>query len=166
VDGIPAGEFFIPPSTDEYSIVIASSLAQHFLIRERSLGFVTYNPHRTILQPDRGNRQLAHILEALAVAHSESEINCEQLLALEGHHMGRGTTIIIISSDPTEAWVREATLLVRRGLRTVAIVIDAQSFGAVGVRSLDETRAVLEANGVITYGVRQGDNLTAALSIR
>jgi len=165
VDGIPPGEFFIPPSSDEYGIIIASSLAQYFLIHERSLGFVTYNPHRTILQPDRGNRQLSHILEELAVARSESPINCEQLLAIEGHHMGRGTTMIIITADPTDAWIREATLLVRRGLRTVAIVIDAQSFGAEGVRGADETRAILEANGVITYGVAQGDNLTAALSL-
>jgi uncharacterized protein (DUF58 family) len=166
VEGLPAGEFFIPPSTEEYAVVVAASLAQYFISKERSLGFVTYNPHRTVMQPDRGNRQLTRILEALAVARSKSFFDCEQILALEGHHMGRGTTVIVITADPTDSWIREATLLVRRGLRTVAVVLDPISFGATGVRSGDDTRLLLEANGVITYVVHQGDNLTAVLSRR
>jgi uncharacterized protein (DUF58 family) len=167
VDGWSTTEVFIPPSSEEYGVIIAASLAQHFLIKERALGFVTYNPHRSVMQPDRGNRQLTRILETLTVARSESEITCDQLLALEGHHMARGTTAIIITADPGDKWIREATLLARRGLRTVAVVMDALSFGAYeGVRSLDETRMLLEASGVITYGVRQGDNLTAVLSQR
>src|SRR5579859_585830 len=157
---------FIPPASDEYAIVIAASLAQHFLIHERALGFVTYNPYRTFLQPDHGNRQFTRILEALAVARSETPVTCEQLIAVEGHHMGRGTTIIIVTADPSDNWIREATLLVRRGLRTVAVVVDAQSFGAVNVRSSDDTRLLLEAGGVPTYGVRQGDNISVSLSLR
>ncbi len=166
VEGLPIGELFIPPSSEEYAVVVAASLAQYFLGKERALGFVTYNPHRTIMQPDRGNRQLTRILEALAVAKSESYFTCEQILALEGHHMGRGTTVIIITADPTDSWIREATLLVRRGLRTVAVILDPISFGATGVRSAEDTRLLLEANGVITYVVHQGDNLTAVLSQR
>src|SRR5579859_3428329 len=166
VDGYREDALFIPPASDEYAIVAAASLAQHFLIRERALGFVTYNPHRTFLQPDHGNRQFTRILEALAVARSETPVTCEQLLAVEGHHMGRGTTIIIVTADPSDNWIREATLLVRRGLRTVAVVVDAQSFGAVNVRSSDDTRLLLEAGGVPTYGVRQGDNISVSLSLR
>ncbi len=166
LEGLPVGEVFIPPSTEEYGVVIAASLAQYFLTKERALGFVTYNPHRTVMQPDRGNRQLTRILEALTVAHSKSFFTCEQILALEGHHMGRGTTAIIVTADPTDAWIREATLLVRRGIRTVGVVLDPPSFGASGTRGADATRLLLEANGVITYVVHQGDNLTVALSQR
>ncbi|HLY28442.1 MAG TPA: hypothetical protein VKQ72_18990, partial [Aggregatilineales bacterium] len=166
VDGYREDALFIPPASDEYAIVVAASLAQHFLIRERALGFVTYNPLRTFLQPDHGNRQFTRILEALAVARSETPVTCEQLIAVEGHHMGRGTTIIIVTADPSDNWIREATLLVRRGLRTVAVVVDAQSFGAVNVRSSDDTRLLLEAGGVPTYGVRQGDNISVSLSLR
>ena len=166
VDGLPIGEFFIPPSSEEYAIIVAASLAQHFLVKERALGFITYNPHRTVMQPDRGSRQLTRILEALAVAHSTGNVTCQQMIGLEGHHMARGTTVVLITADPTDDWIYEAGMLVRRGLRTIAVIIDPQSFGATGVRSADETRAVLEANGLITYAVYQGDNLTAALSQR
>jgi len=165
VEGLPIGEFFIPPSSMEYAIIVAASLAGFFLVKERALGFITYNPNRTVMQPDRGNRQLTRILEALAVARS-STITGEQLVALEGHHMARGTTVIIVTADPTEGWIREANLLVRRGLRTVAVLLDAQSFGATDVPPVEETRAILEASGVITYVVRQGDNITAALAER
>jgi uncharacterized protein (DUF58 family) len=166
IEDRPYGEFFIPPSSLEYAIIAASSLAQYFLVKERGLGFVTYNPTRCVLQPDRGNRQLTRILETLTVARAETDITCEQLIALEGHHMARGTTAIIITADPSERWVGEATLMARRGMRTIAVVLDAASFGATNVRSVEDTRVLLEASGVITYAVRNGDDLTLALSQR
>lgn len=165
-EGWPIGEFFIPPSTEEYGVIIAASLAQYFLLDERSLGFVTYNPHRIVYQPDRGNRQLTRILEALAVARSETTMTLDQLLALEGHHMSRGTTVIIITADPSDEWIREANSLVRRGLRTIAVVMDPHSFGATHTRSMERTRALLEVSGILSYGVQRGDDLTEDLSIR
>src|SRR5258708_5387121 len=166
LESMPINEFFIPPSSVEYAIIAAASLAQYFLMKERALGFVTYNPHRTVYQPDRGNRQLTRILEALAVARPETSITCEQLLALEGHHMARGTTAVVITADPTDQWIPEITLLARRGWRTIAVLLDPQSFGTMEVRSADETRDILEANGVMTYTLHQGANLTAVLSQR
>jgi uncharacterized protein (DUF58 family) len=165
-EGWPVSEFYIPPSSIEYAVIVASSLAQHFLVKERGLGFVTYNPTRCVLQPDRGNRQLTRILETLTVAKAATDITCEQLIALEGHHMGRGTTAIIITADPTDRWIGEATLLSRRGIRTIAVVLDAASFGATDARPIEETRIMLESSGVITYAVRNGDDLTRSLSQR
>jgi uncharacterized protein (DUF58 family) len=159
-------DLFIPPSSGEYAIVIAASLTHYFLLKERTLGFVTYNPTRCVFQPDRGNRQLTKVLEALAMARFENQFTCEQLLALEGHHMSRGTTVIAISADPGDGWLREVNLLVRRGLRVIAIVLDPISFGATGVRTGEETRLRLQSAGAVTYLIRQGDDLTAVLSQR
>ncbi|MEP7287245.1 MAG: DUF58 domain-containing protein [Chloroflexota bacterium] len=166
LEGWNAGDFFVPPSTIEYGIVISASLVEYFLTKERALGFVTYTPVHSIFQPDRGNRQLTRIFEALTVARAETDVTCDQLVALEGHHLSRGSTVVIITADPTDNWISEAALLVRRGLRIVAIVMDPYSFGEDSVRSIDETQKLLEANGVLTYIVHQGDNLTAILSQR
>lgn len=160
------GDFFIPPSSAEYAIVAAASLTQFFLLKERTLGFVVYNPVRNFMHPDRGNRQLTRILEALAVAKIESPMTCEQLLALEGHHMARGTTVIIVTADPTDGWIREANLMARRGLRAIAVLMDPLSFGATQIRGATETSVLLESVGVITYVIHQGDDLTAVLSQR
>ncbi len=157
-------EFFIPPSTEEYAIVVAASLSQFFLTAERTLGFVTYNPHRTLLQPDRGNRQLTRILETLAVARSDSELNFNEVIAVEGHHMARGATVILISADPTPGWVSEAHLLVRRGLRVIAVLLDPISFG--GVVSADEQALLLEGSGVTTYVIHNGEDISAILTRR
>ena len=160
-------DLFIPPSSAEYGIVIAASLASYFLVKERALGFAAYNPQRSIFRPDRGSRQLTRIYEALALARIEDSTPFEQLVALESHNMMRGTTAILITADPGDGWVREAHMMVRRGVRTIAILLDAHSFApAEPVRSAEETQRLLEVGGVITYLVRQGDDLTAVLSQR
>jgi len=167
VEGGIAQEVFIPPSTAEYGIAIAASLSSYFLVKERALGFATYNPNRSVMQPDRGNRQITRIFESLALARPLGEVGFEQLVATEGHHMGRGTTAILITADPSEAWIREANLLTRRGVKTVAVIMDAASFSPnASVPALVETQLKLEGSGVITYPVRQNDNITVALSQR
>ncbi|HVO43752.1 MAG TPA: DUF58 domain-containing protein [Aggregatilineales bacterium] len=163
-DGLREGEFFIPPSSLEYAIVVASSLAEYFLIKERELGFATYNPSRFVIPPDQSHRQITRILETLAMARSDGGVTCEQLIAFESHHMDRGAMAVIITADQTEGWIREANLLVRRGLRVVVVLLDPPSFGATEVRSADETCKLLDASGVITYVLKQDDNITAVLS--
>jgi len=155
----------LPPSTEEYGITIAASLAQYFIDKGRALGFATYSPHREIVQPDRSPRQLTRILEILAVAHSDSDLSLQQLLALEAGHLGRGTTAVIVTASQDELWIAEAHTLVRQGIRVIAVVIDAYSFGAPLSR-LNEICQMAEAAGLFVYIIRQDDDLTAALSYR
>jgi uncharacterized protein (DUF58 family) len=163
--GVAYGEVYLPPSSAEYAIAVAASISAHFLIKERSLGFIAHTPQRNVLQPDRGGRQLTRILESLALAKVESDLPFAQLIALESHQLTRGAIAMLISSDTGDAWLAEAQLLVRRGVRVVAVLIDPHSFGVMTpARSAQETRACLEIGGVTTYLVRYGDNLSAALS--
>ncbi|MFN7209326.1 MAG: DUF58 domain-containing protein [Aggregatilineales bacterium] len=163
--GVAPGELYLPPDSAEYAIALAASISAHFLIKERSLGFIAYTPRRNVLQPDRGGRQLTRILEALALAKVEGDLPFAQLIALENHQLTRGAIAILISADMGDDWLAEAQLLVRRGVRVVAVLIDPHSFGvATPARSASETRACLEIGGVTTYLVRYGDNLSAALS--
>lgn len=152
----------IPPATDEYAITIAASLAQYFVEKGRALGFVTYNPHRKIVQPDRGPRQLTRILEILAVARSATEISLRELLLLEANALGRGTTAIIITASQDEGWAAEMHTLARRGIRVICVLIDPVSFG--GYRQNGHFRQIVEAAGATVYTINQDDNLTAALS--
>ena len=155
----------LPPSTEEYGVTVAASLAQYFVNKGRALGFVTYAPHREIVQPDRGPRQLTRILEILAVARSESDRSFKQMLSLETNHLGRGTTAILITASQDESWAAEAHVLVRRGIRVICVIIDPRSFGAPA-RNTASLREMVEAAGTVVYTVRQDDDLTAALSYR
>jgi uncharacterized protein (DUF58 family) len=154
----------IPPSTEEYVVVTAASLARYFINLERALGFAAYTPSREIHQPERGNRQLTRILETLAVARSFSKYTLHEMLTLETPYFTRGTTLIIITASLDTAWVREAQTLSRRGIRSMCILIDSHSFG--GSKPADEMRGMLQVARIPTIVVRKRDDLAAALSQR
>ena len=47
----------LEPSTEEYSVTIAASLAKYFLVRNRAVGLIAYGQRREVLSPERGERQ-------------------------------------------------------------------------------------------------------------
>ena len=153
----------IPASTEEYAVVIASSLAEHFMDKERALGFIGYAPHREFYQPERGHRQLTRILETLAVARSESTHNLKAMLSLETPNLTRGATVIIITSTLDDNWIAELNVLSRRGIRPMCVYIDPMTFGSA---SSEEVRGRLNLMKVPTLVIKQGDNLSAALAER
>jgi len=158
---IPTG-LGIPASTEEYGVVIAASLAQHFIEQERALGFAAYIPHREVYQPERGNRQLIHIFQALAVARSLSSYSLGQMLTLETPYLTRGTTLVIVTSSLDSSWISQAQILSRKGIRPVCVLIDPASFG--GNTNADDTRAMLRLGKIPSIIIRKGDDLTAALA--
>jgi uncharacterized protein (DUF58 family) len=160
---IPGSER-IPPSTEEYNVVIAASLAKHFVDMERALGFVAYTPHREVHQPERGSRQLARILETLAIARSFAPFSLGEMLTLETPYLTRGTTLVIITSSLDIAWASEAQILARRGIRPMCVLIDPHSFG--GPARCDEMRGILSLAKIPTLVIRKNDDLTAALAQR
>ena len=155
----------LPPSTEEYGITVAASLAQYFVEKGRALGFLTYAPRREIVQPDHGPRQLTRILEILAVANSESPLTLDQVLGLEANHLSRGTTLVIVTASQDDRWVAEMHTLVRRGMRVVCVLIDPHSFGAPVLNGA-RLHERIEAAGATAYTIEQDDDLTAALSYR
>lgn len=154
----------IPSSTEEYGVVVAASLTKYLIELERALGFAAYVPHREVYQPERGNRQLTNILQILAVARSYSNYTLAQMLTLETPYLTRGTTLVIVTSSIDQAWVAEAQILSRRGIRPMCVLIDPQSFG--GLRSSDELRGILRLARIPTLIIRRNDDLTAALGQR
>ncbi|NDJ77393.1 MAG: DUF58 domain-containing protein [Chloroflexi bacterium] len=155
----------LPPSTEEYAITVAASLAQYFVDKGRALGFVTYSPYRELLQPDRGPRQLTRILEILAVARSETDLSLHQMLVLEANYLTRGTTLVVVTASQDERWAEEVHRLCRRGVRIICVVIDPLSFGAQP-HNATHLHQMVEASGALVYTIRQDDDLTSVLSYR
>jgi uncharacterized protein (DUF58 family) len=160
---------YIPPSSEEYAIVIASSLARYFLSADRALGFITHCPNRVMLHPDRGVRQLMKIQETLAMAHSGaygdapgSGLSLAQAMIADGHAPGRGSTVVIVSADLSPSWGAEAYRIKQRGAKVSVVLIDPASFGGTEHAELQAIR--LENGGMATRVVRYGDNLSASLA--
>jgi uncharacterized protein (DUF58 family) len=151
----------LPPTTEEYGVTIAASLARHFLRRGRAVGFVAHGPRHHVIQVDRGQRQLVKILEALAVLRARGTMALEQLLALEGSQLAPGTSLVVVTPSVREGWAEVAVRLARRGVHVMGVVVDAHSFG--GQAGAARITALLAASGIPWRIVRRGDDLALAL---
>jgi uncharacterized protein (DUF58 family) len=154
----------IPPSTEEYAVVIAASLANYFIASERALGFAAYTPYREVYQPEHGQRQLNRILQTLAIARSFSKYSLGQMLTLETPYFTRGTTLLIVTSSLDSTWVTEAQILSRRGIRPMCILVDPASFQ--GSTPSTEITGLLRLAKIPTLTVRKNDDISAALAQR
>ena len=158
----PVPALTLIPSTVEYGVTIVASLAKHFIARDRAVGFIAYCPHREIIPADRGERQLTKILETLAVIQAEGRIPLAEVIAAEGAHLRRNTTVIVVTPTDQRYWVAAAGHLGQRGVKVVAVLIDPRAFGYA--RSNKRLVTELAISGVPTYLVREGDDLAEALA--
>ena len=154
--------FAIPPTTEEYAVTIAASLAHFFLGKDRAVGLATSGQHHESIQVDRGPRQLTKILETLAVIRARGNMPLEQLLMLEGDQMTRGTTVIVITPSTRESWTAAAHRLLRRGVRVIAVLVDPEKFG--GRPGMQRVASRLGIGNIPTHIVQNGDDLQLALS--
>ncbi len=154
--------FTLPESTEEYTVTIAASLSQYFLRQDRAVGMMAYGQTAEIVQPDRGERQMNRLLETLSVLRAQGQVPVSDMLNAESHLFPRGTTLIVVTPTTREQWGMAARQLARRGLRIVTVLINPASFS--GSRTADTLAMMLQANGMVTYMVNNGDDLTAVLS--
>ncbi|MDE3088530.1 MAG: DUF58 domain-containing protein [Chloroflexota bacterium] len=152
----------LPPNTEEYVVAIAASVAKYFLRQQRAVGFVGYGHQHEIVQPDRGERQLNRLLEVLAVLRAEGGIRFGHVLGVEAARLGRNNTLVAVTPSAETSWVKSLRETKRRGLRTIAVIADPNTFGGHGDTA--GAAAELEASGIPTYVVREGDDLQAVLA--
>ena len=152
----------LPPSTEEYAVSATASLAQYFVRHDRTVGLLTYGHTRDVVQPDRGERQLTKMLETLAMFRAQSRIPLADALEMEAQQLPRWTTLILVTSSGDMQWVLGAQALKRHGLRVIAVVVDASTFG--GYNAHGGTVEALWAAGIPAFRVKYGDDLVQALS--
>lgn len=151
----------LPPSTVEYAVTIAASLAQHFLQSDREVGFLSYAETREVVQPDRGERQLTRLMEILAVIQARGHLPLAEALATDGAALARHTTLIVITPSTDSRWITVLRGLRARGVHGVAILLAARTFGPAP--DWAPALADLQASGLAAYVVKNGDDLTEAL---
>ncbi len=154
----------LPPNTEEYSVSVTASLAQHFLRRDRAVGLVAYGETREIVQPDRGERQLTKILETLAVFRATGRVSLRDALVLEADQLPRGATVMLVTASGDLGWVSLAHALKRRGVNVLTFLVNGASFG--GKRDNAGLVGALWGVGLPAYRIDKGADLAAALLLR
>ena len=151
----------LPPSTEEYAVTAAASIAQYFLRHDRALGLAAVGQRREVIQADRGERQLSKILETLAVLRAEGRFALQEILAAEAMGLPRGTTLIIVSSSIDTRWPVVARHLDRSGLNVVAVLIDPEGFG--GPPGIAAVSAQFTVSAIPNYIIRKDDMIEDVL---
>lgn len=129
----------LPPSTEEYGASAAASLARYYLRGKRAVGFVSRGETPLLLPSDRGGRQLMKILEALAIWKQDGDLPLLGLIEAQAQNIPRGSTVILITASTNPEIVVSADFLLRRGLRPIALLLDASTFsGPDGTDLLSE----------------------------
>jgi len=154
--------FEMPPATIEYSVTAAASLARYYLQRGRSVGLAYADQTVRILPSDRGGRQLGKILEALALVRAEGDMPLQGIVEAQARHLPRGSTVVLITPSTADSVYRTIDLLVRRGLRPVAVLIDAVTFG--GYLSTQRVAESLKMMNVPYCQIQEGQDLGVVLS--
>jgi uncharacterized protein (DUF58 family) len=156
------GHFRLPPSTEEYAVAAAASIALHFLQRDRAVGMIAYGRVRHVIQPDRGESQLYRVLESLAVLQAIGNHSLEEVIKIEAPRIPRGATVILITPSVDTNYLAALRQLDYGGRSTVLIQIDAESFGGRAGAAAITTAA--SRQGVPVRILRYGSPLDAALS--
>ena len=159
--GLLIGENHLPPDTFEYVVSIAASVAKHFLRQNQAVGLIAHGLHRDMLPTDRGERQLAKLMEIFAVVRAQGLLPFGTVLDKELSQIARGSTVIAISASPDVAWAVAVQRAMRSGLRVVALVVDGASFGAE--TTSQDIIAALAETGAIVRIIRYGDSIPEAV---
>ena len=85
-----------------------------------------------------------------------------RLLLGEGERLGRGVTMVVVTPSVDHQWVAAARDVRRRGVTVIAVLIDPSTFG--GPSGAESVLGELQASRIPSYLVRNGDNLSEALS--
>lgn len=152
----------LPPSTEEYAVSIAASLARYYVQKGRAVGTVASGQTLQALPADRGGRQLGKILESLALLRAEGELVLQGLVDAQARHLPRGSTVVLITTSAAVNVFQTADRLLRRGLRPVVVLLDVVSFG--GYNSPDQIVASLQFLKIPVSKVRCGDDVAVALA--
>jgi uncharacterized protein (DUF58 family) len=121
----------LAPSTLEYSISIAASLAHYFIGQRRAVGFVTASGHSfKVIPADRSERQEAKILAELAFVQAESTYTLPGLVTAQMGQLPQGSSAILITPTIWPELLIGVDSLQRRNLRPVVVLLMSQSFGS------------------------------------
>ncbi len=148
-------------STEEYAVTAAATLSKHFLNAGRTVGMIAWGQHHEIVAPDRGERQLMKILEALAVIRAQGTTDFGQLISSEVPRLNTSDTVIIITPATNERWVAVLPLLLRKRVKVSVALIEPATFGASESSLL--VVSALAAMNIQTHLLKRGDDLSQAL---
>lgn len=137
-------------ATEEYSIILAASIADRGLRNGRAVGLVAHGSKNIWLPPRTGSGQRWEILRSLATVH-RGQSSLFSMLAETQRSLGRSTSAIIITPSVNQEWLNALMSLMQRDIRVTVLLLDPPSFG--GSETSTAILAKLSAWGINHYRI-------------
>ena len=148
-------------STEEYGVTIAATIAHYLLRQDLSVGMVVNGERQEFLALDRGDRQIQHILEMLAVIRAGLGPELKDALAMDAFHFGRNAIAIVITPSNTRDWHESLRHLQLRGVQVAVVGLVAASFEEQPTN--EDTLTLLEEINIPVMRVHWGEAIPAIL---
>lgn len=155
-------EFEMPPSSLEYAISAAASLARYFVKWRRAVGLVTASRNFEIIPAELSERQESKILETLSFIEAEGKLSIAGLVAAQAGQLPQGSSAILITPTVHLELLAAVDDLQRRNLRPVVVLLMAESFG--GSPGSEKLVALMEERNVPILRIYCGADLSHELS--
>lgn len=122
--------FSLPPSTFEYAVSVAASIANYFIKQEQAVGLSCVGQKPLVIAAERGVRQLDKILDTLALIQCQGNLSIQGVIQSQGNQIPRGSTVILVSASVKKTLLLAANILLFRKMKPVVVLIDPRSFGS------------------------------------
>jgi len=155
-------DFEIPPSTIEYSVAIAASLAHYFIAQRRAVGLIAADQINIAIPADQSVRQEEKILETLAFVKGRGELSVAGLVAAQAGQLLQGSSVVLITPWGRPEVMHAVDDLLRRNLHPTVVLLDAGSFG--GPEANDTLVESLKNTNVPVCHITCGADLSISLS--
>lgn len=152
----------LPPSTFEYAVSIAASLAHYFIRQRRAVGYASAGQNFSVLPAERSERQEAKILDTLAFVEANGELSIAGLVSTQASLLPQGSSAILVTPSTRHDLLQAVDDLIFRYLTPIVVLLDTQTFGGpIGSKSTIEA---LHQRRVAVITVACDANISQALS--
>jgi uncharacterized protein (DUF58 family) len=156
-EGAPAGDWWILldlhkdsqvgvgwDSTEEHSIILASSLVVQGLHEDRPVGLSINGEQIEWIAPRRNEYQLRSLLKALAVA-SPSTMSLKDYLTRAGRSLSSHCSLLIITANTDTEWTQSILPLMWRGIMPTIFLFDPVSFGGMTSHTVNGIAGIFQS---------------------
>ena len=127
----------------ETAVTIAASIAMRTLNDNRSVAMTASARRIQVHQPDRGPRVEQKLLHLLANVQADGAVPLAEVLNATLTQLRRGMTLCLITGSTDRTWVRALSVLRRRGVGALVILLDRSSY--ISAEPDEASRAELAA---------------------
>lgn len=152
----------LPPSTLEYSVSIAASLAHYFVWQRRAVGYASAGQTLHVLPADRSERQEAKILETLAFVEADGDLSIAGLVSMQAALLPQGSSVILITPTVRPDLLQAVDDLLFRSISPIVVLLDAATFN--GLAGTDKLLASLHERRIPVVKIECDANLSQTLS--